>query len=120
MDWAGLLPRPGGGEPVRQDAFHELYAPQEAFVAGNSPEARDASRTGAEAAEAVRSKNMAILLDLWRVPRSLQEVSALSGLPINSVCSLHAALRKDLVFAGYRIVARPTGRDTKQTRWVRK
>lgn len=85
---------------------------------GKTPQSAHASYTGALAAQETRSANLATLRDLWRQPRTINAVAALSGLPVASVCSLKACMGDALEVAGLESVSwGPERRMTKRTRW---
>ena len=99
---------------MRQDAFHELYQPP---VSGLTVESGASSQSGAEAAAQVRHKHTATVLALWAEPRTLNEIAALAGLPLASVCSIKASIENSLTWDSYVVVTRPDGRTTKRSRW---
>lgn len=85
---------------------------------GATVQSRHASYTGALTAQDRRSENIATLRALWRQPRTIQQVAALSGLPVASVCSLKACLRDQLEVVGLEAVSwGPDRRATKRTLW---
>lgn len=102
---------------MKQPAFQSFYQPEEAFVNGTTPESRESSKTGAVAAERVRSRNLEVIRSLWKEPRTLNEVAALTGMPLASICSLKAAIVEDLVWVDYQEHVLPDGRTTKRSRW---
>lgn len=103
-----------------QPAFLGWYDREEAPAQGSTADSLATSRTGAEAADRVRSRNLDVLLNLWREPKTMHDVAALSGLPLSSVCSLKAALVGDLVWHSKETKAWPDGRTTQRSRWIRK
>ncbi len=84
---------------------------------GRSPRARHASLSGAVCAARTRSANMQRLRDLWQEPHTLNEVAALSGLPLTSVCSLKANLEDQLEVYDYAVIEWPHRMPTKRCRW---
>ena len=77
---------------MKQAAFGGWYDKSDAPAQGLTDETLAASQSGAQAADRVRSKNLEVLRGLWSVPRTMQNVSEITGMPINSVCSLKDAL----------------------------
>ena len=87
-------------------------------INGTTLKARHASYTGAVSALKSRSANLTALRQLWREPRTLNEISVLSGLPVSSVCSLKAALEAELEIVDWEVVEWGEGRrPTKRCRW---
>src|SRR5579862_7035706 len=87
-------------------------------IAGRSPAARHASYTGAVHAQETRSANLTALRQLWREPRTINEMAAITGLPVSSVCSLKSALEDELEVVDFELVEWGDGRrPTKRTRW---
>ena len=86
-------------------------------INGRTVKARHASYTGAVHALKSRSANLVALRQLWREPRTLNEISVLSGLPVSSVCSLKAALEAELEVVDFETVEWSHGRTTKRCRW---
>ena len=87
-------------------------------INGTTPKSRHASYTGAVHALHARSANLVALRQLWREPRTLNEISVLSGLPVSSVCSLKAALDAELEIVDFETVEWGEGRrPTKRCRW---
>jgi hypothetical protein len=87
-------------------------------INGKTPQSRHASWTGARHAEETRSANIVALRQLWHEPRTMNEIAAITGLPITSVCSLKAAIEDELVFVDYEVIEWGTGRrSTKRSRW---
>ena len=85
-------------------------------VNGTTRLSRHASYTGAVSASETRSANIVALRQLWREPRTINEIAAITGLPVSSVCSLKAAL--DLEAVGLEPVEWGDGRcATKRTLW---
>jgi hypothetical protein len=76
------------------------------------------SWTGAVAAQETRSANISALRQLWLEPRTINDLAAITGLPVSSVCSLKAALKDELELVDYESVAwGPGRRSTKRARW---
>lgn len=87
-------------------------------VNGHTPQARHASYTGAVSVCEARSANIVALRQLWREPRTLNEIAVLSSLPLSSVCSLKAAMAQELEFVDYESIEWGDGRKaTKRSRW---
>lgn len=87
-------------------------------IAGATSEARHASYTGAVHACETRSANLVALRQLWKEPRTINDIAAITGLPVSSVCSLKAALARELEFVDYERVEWGDGRKaTKRSRW---
>ena len=84
-------------------------------ISGSTTMSRHASATGALAAWKDRSPNLRRMRELWQTPRTIQEVADLTGLPINSVCSLKAAISNELTEVGFQTVHHSGGRATKRT-----
>lgn len=82
---------------------------------GRTVQSRHASYAGAQAAQATRSANLALLAQLWGTPTTLQQMAAQTGLPLASICSLKACL--DLEPCGHETVMHAGGRTTKRTLW---
>lgn len=89
-------------------------------IAGRSVATRAASRSGAVYATTGRGTKIARLRALLASPRTLQELAALTGWPISSICSLHAALKPGLIEVGTVAHVWPDGRTTQRTRWQRR
>ncbi len=88
---------------------------------GTTKATRAASRSGAIAASHQRGVKVARVLALYAVPRTMQAVSELSGIPLASVCSIVGRLKDQglVVDAGqpeHKVWA--NGRVTTRTRWV--
>lgn len=95
-----------------------LFAePYTAPYRGSTPQSRSTSASGAVTALTGRSQKIEQLRALWAVPRSMQDVEALSGLPLASVCSLKACLGDELVECGEQQIRWPDGRTTRRTLW---
>jgi len=87
-------------------------------INGRTVKARHASYTGAVHALKSRSANLVALRQLWREPRTLNEISVLSGLPVSSVCSLKKALEDELEVVDFETIEWGSGRRaTKRCRW---
>src|SRR5262249_739988 len=87
-------------------------------INGRTPQSRHSSWTGAVHAAEARSANMTALRQLWREPRTMNEVSAITGLPMSSVCSLKSAIEDELeVVDMIPIEWGPGRRATKRCRW---
>lgn len=83
---------------------------------GKSKQSAHASWTGAVHATEARSENLTTLRQLWREPRTMNEVATIARLPLSSVCSLKAVLEDELEFVDHEIV-QWRGRTTKRSRW---
>ena len=87
-------------------------------IAGRTTTSRHASYTGAVHAEETRSANIVALQQLWREPRTMNEIAAITGLPMSSVCSLKSALEVELEAVDFELIEWGEGRKaTKRTRW---
>jgi hypothetical protein len=87
-------------------------------INGTTPQSRHSSYTGAICASQTRSANIVALRQLWREPRTLNEISVITGLPVSSVCSLKAALASELEFVDFERITWGDGRKaTKRSRW---
>ena len=86
-------------------------------INGTTLKARHASYTGAVSALKARSANLVALRQLWREPRTINEISAITGLPVSSVCSLKKALEAELEIVDFETVEWSHGRTTKRCRW---
>jgi hypothetical protein len=87
-------------------------------ISGKTPASRAASRTGALHAAETRSPNIWTLRQVWREPLTINEVAAITGLAVGSVCSLKALLDPELEEVDHeRIVWGDGRRDTWRTRW---
>jgi hypothetical protein len=84
---------------------------------GTTATTQAASASGARYALEGRGAKLARLRALYSEPRSMQTIARLTGWPISSVCSLTAALKKDLREAGSEIQTWPDGRTTTRTQW---
>ena len=106
----------GGMTPLRLN--FESAEPLTAPFQGSSPASTHASWTGAVSAQRAWSANLTMLRQLWREPRTLNEIAAISGLPITSVCSLKASLADELEIVDYETIVWGDGRrNTKRCRW---
>lgn len=87
-------------------------------IAGATVQARHASYTGAVHAAEARSANIVALRQLWREPRTINEIATITRLPVSSVCSLKSAIAGELEFVDYELVEWGDGRrPTKRSRW---
>jgi len=87
-------------------------------INGKTPMARHASYTGAVHACETRSANLVAMRQLWREPRTLNEIATIMGLPVSSVCSLKSAIEDELETVDFEEVNwGPGRRPTKRTRW---
>ena len=86
---------------------------------GHTQASRTASATGAVCASRQRRAKAQRLLNAIREhgPVTMHRCAGLTGLPLSSVCSLMAVIRKDIEAAGHETISRPGGRDTKRTLW---
>lgn len=85
---------------------------------GATTQSKHASWTGALAAQERRSANLETLRALWRQPRTINAVAALSGLPVASICSLKKCLGDELEVVDLECVSwGPDRRMTRRTRW---
>jgi len=87
-------------------------------INGSTTASRHASYTGALHALETRSANIERLREVWREPRTMNEVHDITGLPLSSICSLKSAIDDELMEVGYQLVEWGEGRrPTKRTRW---
>jgi hypothetical protein len=87
-------------------------------IAGRTAPARHSSYTGAVHAAETRSANIVALRQLWREPRTINEIAAITGLPLSSVCSLKSAIEDELEFVDFEVIDwGPRRRSTKRARW---
>lgn len=87
-------------------------------INGKTPLSRHASYTGAVHADETRSANIGMLRQLWREPLTMQDVAAITKLPLSSVCSLKSAIDDELEAFDVVPVEWGDGRKpTKRTRW---
>jgi hypothetical protein len=85
---------------------------------GRTAISRAASFSGAvHVAERGRGNQLARIRALWTVPRTMQEIADLTGIPINSMCSLKACLGAELEAVDRIRISWPGRRDTTRTRW---
>lgn len=107
----------------QQPSFFDAPAPPSGPlppVSGKTRMARRASESGARMVVKCRSENVSRMLQLLREPLSRQQLHQLTGIPINSVCSLLEYCRKvGLVVSNgdYRIQQWKDGSVTKQERF---
>jgi len=87
-------------------------------INGRSLQSRHASYTGAVHAAETRSANITALCQLWREPRTINEIQVITGLPLSSVCSLKSAIEDELEEVDYEVIDwGPHRKPTKRTRW---
>lgn len=87
-------------------------------INGTTPRSRHASYTGAVHAAETRSANIVVLRQLWREPRTLNDIHVITGLPLSSVCSLKSAIENELEEVDHEVIDWGPGRKaTKRTRW---
>ncbi len=102
-------------------AEHGGSSPSTAATApfqGRTPRSRHSSWTGAQSAQETRSANLVALRQLWRQPLTINDVAAITGLPVASVCSLKARLGEELTVVDFETVYWGAGRKaTKRARW---
>lgn len=91
--------------------------PDPAFYRGSTARTRRTSASGAVAALAHRTQKIDALRRLWTQPRTLQEMAAISGFALGSVCSLKKCLEAELVAVGEVEKLWADGRVTRRTRW---
>jgi hypothetical protein len=89
---------------------------------GHSATTRAASASGARRALDGRATKLARLRSLYAVPRTMQDMSAITGWPISSVCSLTARLKAlgEIEEAGTATGMFTGGRATTRTQWRRR
>ncbi len=88
-----------------------------AFYRGSTARTRRTSASGAVAALAHRKQKIDTLRRLWTHPRTLQEMAAISGFALGSVCSLKKCLERELVAVDTVQKLWADGRVTSRTRW---
>ena len=88
-----------------------------AFYRGSTARTRRTSASGAVAALSHRKQKIDTLRRLWTQPRTLQEMAAISGFALGSVCSLKKCLASELVEVGEEEKLWADGRVTRRTRW---
>lgn len=87
-------------------------------INGNTPLTRASSYSGAIHAAETRSANITALRQLWREPRTMNEIAVITGLPLSSVCSLKDAIKDELMEVDHELVEWGNGRKpTTRTRW---
>ena len=88
-------------------------------INGRTIAARHASFTGAVHACHARGEKLVALRQLLthHGPLTINEVAAITGWPLSSVCSLKSAL-PDVVPDGFEVVEWRAGKATKRTRWI--
>lgn len=96
-----------------QEPKHQAWPP----FRGTTDQSKHASWTGSVHATDARTANILTLRQLWTVPRTMNEIAAMSGLPLSSVCSLKSAIEDELEFVDHEIMEWPQGRATKRSRW---
>lgn len=85
---------------------------------GKTAQTAHASYTGAVHATEARSANLTMLRQLWREPRTMNEIADISGLALGSVCSLKSLIEDELEEVDMQIIHWGGGKpDTKRTRW---
>src|SRR5262245_37427245 len=101
-------------DPVPVNRLREPLPPFQ----GSTPQSAHASYTGAVHALATRSANISALRQLWREPRTINEIAAITGLPVSSVCSLKDAIKDELEIVDFETIDwGPGRRPTKRCRW---
>lgn len=88
-----------------------------AYFRGSTARTRRTSASGAVAALTDRTQKIDTLRRLWRQPHTLQEMAAISGFALGSVCSLKKCLASELVEVGEEEKLWADGRVTRRTRW---
>ena len=91
--------------------------PDPTYFRGSAPLAVAASYSGAVAALVGRGAKLAHVRSWWTVARTMQDVAALTGYPLASVCSLKKCLGADLQAAGWVYHTLPDGRQTRRVLW---
>ena len=91
--------------------------PDPAYFRGSTARTRRTSASGAVAALTDRTRKIDTLRRLWTRPLTIQAMSAISGYPIASVCSLKKCLSAELVEVGEETKYWPDGRVTRRTQW---
>lgn len=92
--------------------------PDPSYFRGTTARTRRTSASGAKAALQGRATKIATLRRLWAHPRTLQEVAAISGYPLASICSLKKCLESELLEeVGEQEKFWPDGRVTRRTVW---
>jgi len=88
-----------------------------AFYRGSTARTRRTSASGAVAALSHRKQKIDTLRHLWTQPRTLQEMAAISGFALGSVCSLKKCLERELVAVDTVQKLWADGRVTSRVRW---
>jgi len=88
-----------------------------AYFRGSTARTRRTSASGAVAALTDRTQKIDTLRRLWRQPRTLQEMAAISGFALGSVCSLKKCLERELVAVDTVQKLWADGRVTSRVRW---
>lgn len=91
--------------------------PDPTFYRGSTARTRRTSASGAVAALSHRKQKIDTLRRLWTQPRTLQEMAAISGFALGSVCSLKKCLERELVAVDTVQKLWADGRVTSRTRW---
>lgn len=86
-------------------------------IQGLTPRTVASSASGSVKARESRALKVDRIRRLWRVPRTMNEIQALSGYPLSSVCSLKACLEHELKEVDQVEHRWPDGTTTFRTRW---
>lgn len=114
---ADMLPLFPDSDPVDLRAVGQRGETLAPFQ-GKTAQTAHASWTGAVHATEARSANLTMLRQLWREPRTMNEIAEISGLPLSSVCSLKSSIEDELEEVDFEIKHWGDGKpDTKRTRW---
>lgn len=108
LDWSS--------EPVDVRQVSPMGVPLPPFQ-GKTPRSAHASYTGAVKAQERRSINLERLRALWVEPFTMEQVAAITCLPLASICSLKACIEDELEVVDMVPQTWPTGRQTKRCRW---
>lgn len=100
-----------------QPAFDFHWEPPSAPFQGSCATAIQASKSGAVYATKARSAKIQALLQLWKEPRTMNEIQAITQWPLSSVCSLKDCIADQLVAVDQETVTWDDGRTTQRTRW---
>ena len=91
--------------------------PDPAFYRGSTARTRATSASGAVAALTDRTRKIDAVRRAWAKPRTIQDVAAITGFAIGSVCSLKKCIEAELVEVGDVEKLWADGRVTRRTQW---
>jgi len=87
------------------------------FYRGSTARTRRTSASGAIAAQQDRAKKIDAVRRVWAQPRTIQDVAAITGFAIASICSIKKCLEGELVEVGEVEKLWADGRVTRRTQW---